>query len=43
MKKLLAVVLTLMCASSVPAFNNDDSIVRWKSIVGMITAPGAEP
>src|SRR5437667_5495624 len=42
MKKMLAVVLTLVCASSVLAFDNDDSIVRWKSIVGVITAPGVD-
>jgi hypothetical protein len=37
MKKMLAVVLTLMCASSVFAFDNDDAI-RWKNIVGVITS-----
>src|SRR5258707_4077712 len=42
MKKLLALVLTLMCASSVFAFDNDDSIVRWKNIAGVITAPGVD-
>jgi hypothetical protein len=42
MKKMLAMMLTLMCASSVFAFGNDDSIVRWKSIVGVITAPGVD-
>jgi hypothetical protein len=42
MKKMLAIVLTLMFASSAFAFDNDDSIVRWKSIVGVITAPGVD-
>ena len=42
MKKMLAVMLTLMCASSVFAFDNDDAIVRWKSIVGVITIPGVD-
>ena len=42
MKKMLAMVLTLMCAYAVFAFDNDDSIVRWKSIVGVITAPGVD-
>jgi hypothetical protein len=37
------VMLTLMmCASSVLAFDNDDSIVRWKNIAGVITAPGVD-
>jgi len=43
MKKMLAVMLPLMlCASAVFAFDNDDSIVRWKSIVGVITIPGVD-
>jgi len=42
MKKMLAVVLTLMCASAVLAIDNDDSVVRWKSIVGVITIPGVD-
>ena len=42
MKKMLAVVLTLMCASSALAFDSDDSVVRWKGIVGVITAPGVD-
>jgi len=42
MKKMLGVMLTLMCASSVLAFDNDDSIVRWKNIAGVITAPGVD-
>src|SRR5207248_10258534 len=39
MKKTLFGVLTLLCATSVFAFDNDDSIVSWKSIVGVITEP----
>src|SRR5271154_74339 len=42
MKKILTVVLTLMCASAVLAFDNDDSIVRWRNIVGVITAPNVD-
>jgi len=42
MKKILAAVLSLLCAGSVFAFDNDDSIVRWKSIVGVITAPAVD-
>jgi hypothetical protein len=42
MKKTLVGVLTLLCATSVFAFDNDDSIVRWRSIVGVITAPGVD-
>ena len=42
MKKTLLGVLTLLCATSVFAFDNDDSIVRWRSIVGVITAPGVD-
>ena len=42
MKKTLAAVLTLLCATSVFAFDNDDSIVRWKSVVGVITAPAVD-
>ena len=43
MKKMLGAMLTLiMCASSVLAFDNDDSIVRWKNIAGVITAPGID-
>ncbi len=42
MKKIFAVVLTLLCASAVFAFDSDDSIVRWKSIVGVITIPGVD-
>lgn len=42
MKKMLALVLTLACASSVFAFDLDDSVVRWRNIVGVITAPGID-
>src|SRR5947207_8148315 len=42
MKKTLLGVLTLLCATSVFAFDSDDSIVRWRSIVGVITAPGVD-
>ena len=42
MKKILGVVLALLCATSAFAFDTDDSIVRWKSIVGVITAPAVD-
>jgi hypothetical protein len=42
MKKILAAVLSLLCAASVFAFDNDDSIVRWRNIVGVITAPAVD-
>jgi hypothetical protein len=42
MKKMLAVALTLLFASSVFAFDLDDSLVRWRNIVGVITAPGVD-
>jgi hypothetical protein len=42
MKKILAAVLSLLCAASVFAFDNDDSIVRWRGIVGVITAPAVD-
>jgi hypothetical protein len=42
MKKMLALVLTLSCASAVFAFDNEDSMVRWKNIVGVITIPGVD-
>jgi hypothetical protein len=42
MKKMLALVLTLLCASAVFAFDSDDSTVLWKSIVGVITIPGVD-
>ena len=43
MKKVIAVLIPLaLCAASVFAFDFDDSIVRWNSIVGVITAPGVD-
>jgi hypothetical protein len=42
MKKISGVVLALLCATSLCAFDSDDSIVRWKSIVGVITAPAID-
>lgn len=42
MKKMLVVMLALLFASSVFAFDLDDSIVRWRNIVGVITAPGVD-
>ncbi len=42
MRKMLGLVLTSMCASSVLALDNDDSIVRWKNVAGVITAPGVD-
>jgi hypothetical protein len=42
MKKMLALMLTLVCAASAFAFDLDDSLVRWRNIVGVITAPGVD-
>ena len=43
MKKILAVLLPLtLCAFAVFASDNDDAVVRWKSIVGEITTPGVD-
>jgi hypothetical protein len=42
MKKMLALMLTLLCASAVLANDYDDSIVRWRSISGVITAPAVD-
>ena len=43
MKKVLALLLPLtLCAAAAFGFDNDDSVVRWKSIVGVITAPGVD-
>jgi len=43
MKKVLAVLLPLaLCAATAFAFDRDDSVVRWNSIVGVITAPGVD-
>jgi len=41
-KKMLTIVFALLCASSVLAFDSYDSIVRWKNIVGVVTAPGVD-
>jgi hypothetical protein len=41
MKKILAVFFAvLFCSAAALAFDEDDSIVSWKSIVGVITTPG---
>src|SRR5260370_40443164 len=37
MKKMLALFSVVFCASAAFAFDHDDSIVRWKTIVGNIT------
>jgi hypothetical protein len=43
MKNLLTVLLPLtLCAVPVFGFESQDSNVRWKSIVGVITAPAAD-
>lgn len=42
MKRILAVALALMCASVAFARDNDDSIVRWRNIVGVITSVGVD-
>jgi hypothetical protein len=43
MKKLLAVLLPLtLCAAVAFAHDNDDSLVRWKNIVGVITTPDVD-
>src|SRR5215475_10915159 len=43
MKKILAVLLPLMfCTSAVLARDDDESFVRWRSIVGVITAQGVD-
>jgi hypothetical protein len=42
MKKILTAMFALLCASPLFAFDNDDSIVRWKNIAGVITAPGVD-
>ena len=38
MKKMLALFALLCCALAAFAHDNDDSIVRWKNIAGVITA-----
>lgn len=42
MKRTLAVLLALLCTSAVFAYGNEDSIVRWKNIVGVITSVGVD-
>jgi hypothetical protein len=42
MKRILAVALSLLCASAVFAYCNNDSVVRWKNIVGVITSVGVD-
>jgi len=43
MTKVLAVLLSLaFCASAVLAHDDDNSVVRWRSIVGVITAQGLD-
>lgn len=43
MKKVLAVLLPLMlCAAAAFALDLDDSVVRWRTIVGVITTPGVD-
>jgi len=44
MKKMLALALTLVCATAVVAHgnDNDDLVVRWKNIVGVITSVGVD-
>lgn len=43
MKKFLAVLLPIMlCATAVFAFGDDGNVVRWNTIVGVITAPGLD-
>jgi hypothetical protein len=38
MKKMLALLASLCCAVGAFAHDNDDAVVRWRSIVGVITA-----
>jgi hypothetical protein len=42
MKRILAVALALLCATVAFARDNDDSVVRWKNIVGVITSVGVD-
>lgn len=42
MKKLFVVVCMLLCSTAAFALDSDDSIVHWKSIVGVITIPGVD-
>ena len=44
MKKVLAVLLALVfCASAVFALDNDDAVVRWKSIAGVTAGGNTHP
>ena len=41
MKKMLAVLFAVVFSAAVGlAHDNDDDVVRWRSIVGVITTPG---
>lgn len=43
MKKALALAVTVLCGGAVLAAQNDQgSIVNWRNIVGVITAPGID-
>jgi hypothetical protein len=43
MKKITAVLLPLtLCAATAFGLEDESSIVRWNSIVGVITAPGVD-
>jgi len=43
MKKFLAVLLPLaLCGVAAFANDNDDFLVRWRNIVGVITSPGVD-
>ena len=42
MKKMLALFAVLCCATGAFAHQNNDAVVRWKSIVGVITAQGVD-
>jgi hypothetical protein len=43
MKKLFAVLFAFtLCVSAAFANDNDDSVVRWHRIVGVITSPGVD-
>ncbi|HKT46206.1 MAG TPA: hypothetical protein VJP87_01655 [Candidatus Acidoferrales bacterium] len=43
MKKVLAVLLPLaLCAAVALGSDRDDSVVRWNSLAGVITAPGVD-
>ena len=44
MKKVLAVLLSLaFCATAVFALDNDDSVVRWRSIAGVLAGGNTHP